>query len=395
MFVKQSNMKPLISVIIPVYNEEGHIKNCLDSILRQTYKEYEVILVDDGSTDKSSVICDEYAMKNYNVFAIHISNSGIFQARKTGAQSAQGKILTFLDADDWIESNAFETAVQIYNEYNPDIFAHAYIYENSIVEENLYEERLYCKSEIEDMIIPCMMFDSTIGKRRLNPSLCCKYMKKEIFSQVTQSVTDRVTLGEDALVTYPAVCMAKSIFICNKTLYHYSNNSSSCTHSFPPERVMEVKAFQQNIIRLFGELGVQAKLKHQVESYIRTLLLMMIKNWYAIELSPVSFSFPYDCIIKESKVFIYGAGNVGKSYINELKISNYANIAGWADKNYKKIQSYNNIKIINPKLIKTKSFDVLLIAMVDEGAANSIKNDLINMGIDKNKIIWKKPIFII
>lgn len=391
----KNKAKSLISVIIPVYNEEKNIRKCLDSVLCQTYEEFELILVDDGSTDKSSSICDEYASKNENVSVVHISNSGIFQARKAGVKRAQGEILTFLDADDWIEYNAFEIAIQVFDEYNPDIFAHAYIDENNYIEENLYEEKFYCRSEIEDKIIPNMMFDTAIGQRRLNPSLCCKYMKKNIYNRVAFPVNDRITLGEDALVTYPAICMAESIYICNKVLYHYSNNNLSCTHTFPIERITQVKAFQQNIIGLFGELNMQEKLNYQVESYLRILLLMMIKNWYGIELSPISFSFPYDCISKKSMVFIYGAGNVGKSYINELKISNYANIAGWSDKNYEKIRSYNNVNIIDPCLIKEIVFDVLLIAVLDEKVANDIKHDLVNMGIDENKIIWKKPVHIV
>lgn len=391
----KNKAKSLISVIIPVYNEEKNIRKCLDSVLCQTYKEFELILVDDGSIDKSPRICDEYASKNENVSVVHISNSGIFQARKAGAKRAQGEILTFLDADDWIEYNAFETAIQVFDEYNPDIFAYAYIDENNHIEENLYEEKFYCRSEIEDKIIPNMMFDSAVGQRRLNPSLCCKYMKRNIYNRAAFPVNDRITLGEDALVTYPAICMAESIYICNKVLYHYSNNDLSCTHTFPIERITQVKAFQQNIIGLFGELNMQEKLNHQVESYLRILLLMMIKNWYGIELSPISFGFPYDCVSKKSMVFIYGAGNVGKSYINELKISNYANIAGWSDKNYEKIRSYNNVNIIAPCLIKEIAFDVLLIAVLDEKVANDVKHDLVNMGIDENKIIWKKPVHIV
>lgn len=384
-----------LSVIVPVYNAESTIRDCLESILNQTYHNFELILVDDGSTDKSSSICDEYARKNDRVSVIHIDNSGPFQARKLGAEKAKGEILTFSDADDWLEINTFETVMQIFSECNPDIFAYAYTAGDSIVEKHLYDEKLYCRDEIRDNIIPGMMHDSAIGGRRLNPSLCCKFIKKKLYSQVTESVKDKITLGEDALVTYPAVCMADSIFICNKVLYHYRNNNLSCTHTFPLERILEVKALQNNMVRLFDEMGILDKVEFQIESYIRLFFEMMAKSWYGLELSPITFNFPYQYIAKGSEVFIYGAGSVGKSYINGLKISNYASIAGWADINYEKYKTYNNVNIIAPEVIRERTFDILLIAVWDEKTAYDIKLNLTDMGIPENKVFWIKPIRLI
>jgi len=384
-----------LSVIVPIYNEEKRIKKCVNSILNQTYDNFELILVDDGSTDNSAVICEEYVSKNKNVFVIHTENLGIFQARKTGVENAKGEILTFVDADDWIDCNAFETAVQVFSEYNPDMYIYTYQDENNVIEENLYEEKLYCRQEIEDRIIPTMMYDITIGRRRLNPSLCCKYIKKLIYNEITDSVNDMITLGEDALVTYSAVCVSRSIYICSKALYHYSNNSLSCMHTFSIDWFAQIKTFQQNCIRIFSKLNLIDKLSFQIESYVRILLLMVVKNWYGIELSPTSYRFPYDCVPRNARIFIYGAGNVGKSYVNELKINNYASIVGWGDKNYAGIRSYNNVRVIAPCQIKEVVFDVLLIAVLDDKIAKNIKNNLINMGVSESKIIWRKPIQIV
>ena len=143
-----------LSVIIPVYNGEATIKRCLESILHQTYKDFEVILVDDGSTDKSPAFCEEYAHKDHRVRAIHIENSGPFQARKAGVTIAKGEILTFADADDWLKEDAFETVMRIFRKYHPDILAYTYVYGEGKVEKHFYEERLYCGTEIRDEIVP-------------------------------------------------------------------------------------------------------------------------------------------------------------------------------------------------------------------------------------------------
>lgn len=364
----------------------------MDSILNQTYNDFELILVDDGSVDKTPVLCDEYAQKDKRVTVIHIENRGTFQARKAGAERATGGVLTFADADDRIEKNAFESAIQIFCEKKPDILAYTYDYGSGTVEKNLYEEKIYCGADIKKEIIPGMMFDAARGVRRLNPSLCCKLIKRSLFLQVTQSVKDRITFGEDALVTYPAVCRAERIFICNKALYHYNNNALSCTHTFPLERIGEVKAFQENMLRLFEEMGMLDSVKYQIENYVRSFFSMMIKSWYGIELSSIVYSFPYSDIVKGSKIFIYGAGTVGKSYINELKTTNYGYIAGWADRNYDALREYNNVGIIAPEGIKKEAFDVLLIAVCDERVAEDIIENLLELGIPQEKIIWKKPI---
>lgn len=379
-------------MIIPVYNAQATIGRCVESILSQTYKDFELILVDDGSTDSSYAICAEYARKDPRITAVHIENAGPFQARKEGAGIARGKILTFSDADDWFKKNAFETAEKLFRRDHPDLLAYAYVDDKDKLEKHLYEEGLYCGEEIRSRILPGMMYDSSFGGRRLNPSLCCKWIRKSLFTKVTETVEERIVFGDDALVTYPAVCMAERIVISNEALYHYSTNAASCTHSYPPERIAEVKAFQDQMLRLFDEMGLLVQMRHQIDNYVRSFFAMMIKNWYGIELSPVIYCFPYNAVPKGSEVFIYGAGEVGRSYINGLKLTKYAQIAGWADQNYKELKAYNQVAIISPKKIKEKVFDVLLIAVWDEAAASEIRRKLISMGNAKDKIVWVKPV---
>lgn len=386
-----SKGKERLSIIIPVYNAENKIENCINSVLDQSYEDFELILVDDGSTDRSAAICEEYALKDNRITTIHIKNSGAFQARKIGAQMADGEILTFSDADDWLESNAFETAIQIFDEDDPDIFTYAYFY-GGFIEKHLYEEKLYCENEVRKLIAPGMMFDSSIGRRRLDPSLCCKYIKRELFIKVTESVLDRITLGDDALVTYPAFCMAGKVYISNKALYHYEINSSSCTHTFPLERMIEIRAFQKNITRLFDEMNMSAEMQFQIKHYVRTFLDMFVRNWYGISISaPARYDFPYESIPQGANIIIYGAGKVGKSYVSELIRSKYATIVGLADRNCKEINAYKNIKIIEPQAIKEKEFDIVLIAVLDEVTVSGIKAYLVELGIPEKKIVWVMP----
>ena len=114
-------MENLISVIIPVYNAEKFLNKCLDSVIGQTYKNLEIILVDDGSQDDSGKICDEYAQKDNRIKVIHKENGGDSSARNTGLKMATGKYITTIDSDDWIELNAYEDMLKVLLEKNVDI----------------------------------------------------------------------------------------------------------------------------------------------------------------------------------------------------------------------------------------------------------------------------------
>lgn len=107
-FIHDQNM---ISVIVPVYNVECYLRKCVDSILNQTFKNLEIILINDGSTDSSGSICDEYAQKDSRIKVIHKENGGLSSARNAGLDIAQGEFIAFVDSDDWIDSSTYKTAV--------------------------------------------------------------------------------------------------------------------------------------------------------------------------------------------------------------------------------------------------------------------------------------------
>lgn len=116
-----------ISVIIPVYNIESYLESTLKSLLDQTYKDFEVILVNDGSVDRSPDICDEYAAKYNCIKVIHKPNGGVSSARNVGIENAQGEWIFFLDGDDLLTKDAFETLIKTANETNCDIIEGNYI----------------------------------------------------------------------------------------------------------------------------------------------------------------------------------------------------------------------------------------------------------------------------
>lgn len=111
----------MISVVVPVYKVEKYLERCINSVLSQSYKDLEVILVDDGSPDKCGKICDEYAKKDDRVKVIHKENGGQSSARNIGIQEAKGQYISFIDSDDYLEKNAYETLIKVATTTNADI----------------------------------------------------------------------------------------------------------------------------------------------------------------------------------------------------------------------------------------------------------------------------------
>ena len=114
-------MKPDVSVIVPIYNVAGYLEQCLDSLVNQSHKNIEIICIDDGSTDKSGEIIDAYAAKDKRVKAIHQPNAGVSAARNKGLETARGEYISFVDGDDWIETNAYQTILAEIGANRPDM----------------------------------------------------------------------------------------------------------------------------------------------------------------------------------------------------------------------------------------------------------------------------------
>ena len=152
-------MQIKLSVIVPVYNVEPYIKRCLDNLINQTYQNLEIILVDDGSTDRSGTICDEYAHIDSRIQVIHKKNGGIASARKSGIVHATGDYTTNVDPDDWVEREAYEYMVKKLEQYQPDMLVLGYKKEFTGFSDEyrqLIEDGFYVENEFWDAFNNCI-----------------------------------------------------------------------------------------------------------------------------------------------------------------------------------------------------------------------------------------------
>lgn len=215
------------SVIIPVYNIENFLCQCLDSVLAQTFTDLEIILVNDGSTDNCPAICDNYAASDSRIQVIHKKNGGSCSARKAGAKIATADYVACVDGDDWIELDYFKRFASVVERYLPDIVCCGIIAQsrnfNKRYQKLKEQYGYYNKKDITEMIFPNLIsFNGGIGG---------KVFKRHAFLDVQLGVDERIKIGEDACVVIPCIYKAESMYILEECLYNYRYNPSSMTRS--------------------------------------------------------------------------------------------------------------------------------------------------------------------
>lgn len=225
------------SIIIPVYNSEKHIHQCLESVINQTFSDFELILVDDGSRDNSGEICDEYAAKDKRIKVIHQSNSGAHFARKSGLAAASGEYVCFVDADDYIDSGYLETFAHIINKHDPDVAVVDIIRFNDSSQTLLptkLDDGLYIGEKLIN-VKKNLIHSNTLQKNDLGVlkfSLCDKCYKNELIKTHFNNLTENIVLGEDMAITMPLVANCQSLYVSKYVGYYYRDNPTSIVNSF-------------------------------------------------------------------------------------------------------------------------------------------------------------------
>lgn len=214
-----------ISVIVPVYNVEKYLKRCIDSIIGQTYKNLEIILIDDGSTDESGCICDAYKEKYHNIYVIHKENGGLSSARNQGLDLANGDYVVFVDSDDWLPSDSINYLYSLVENDKSDFAMGQFCRCGDVVDINTDTKRIfnyvYSSAEFLKKFFK-------IGTQENVQYACAKIFKKELFATI------RFPLGvidEDVATMFNVILKSNTISYTSQIVYYYYLNQNSITMS--------------------------------------------------------------------------------------------------------------------------------------------------------------------
>lgn len=272
----------MITLIIPVYNGEKYFRQCLESAINQSFSDYEIIIIDDGSTDRTGEICEAYKKRcDYLKVIRHDQNQGLVCSWQHGVQLATGAYIAFLDSDDWIDSKYLEK-LSAGTVSGADIVCCNYnmVYENKAI---LHTERLqpgcYKKDQMLQVVFPALINDGTYLGRGITPHRCGKLFRKELFLKNLNYCNTRISYGEDLNIFFPAILDCDTLIILEDKsgLYFYRQNEASIIHTYKPEMFQQITLLRDRLFTVMQEKAVY-DFTDQLNSDFWCLFMEYVKN---------------------------------------------------------------------------------------------------------------------
>lgn len=275
-------MKPKISIIVPVYKVEKYLNRCMESLLRQSLKEIEIILVDDGSPDRCPELCDKYSNENSNVKVIHKKNCGLGFARNSGLEIATGEYVAFVDSDDYVAVDMYEILYREASSSNSDaVFSN---FKTEVSPEQWIESQEVDKrtewndDEIKEFILDMVANEPTNSRERsYQMSVWHSIYRRSIIQEANiRFHSEREILSEDFPFQIDFLLNAHRIVFLPNVFYHYCNNESSLAHSWDSNKIVRCKKLYDLMSRQLLDIeNAQVRLDRFYIGYLRAQLLSM------------------------------------------------------------------------------------------------------------------------
>ena len=239
-----------VSVIIPVYNTEKYLTRCLDSVINQTYRDLEILVIDDGSTDGSGKIADEYAKKDNRVRVFHKANGGVSSARNLGLREAAGEFIAFVDSDDVIRPTMYKGLVSVCETHHVDIVTGDFIVDGVTVANSLDANRVYSENEIRETVLPAFTHEGTIGIMEFKTKL----FRTELIKGNEIWFYEGFSFQEDLMFMINIYAYAKSLYYLPEAFYEYYPISGGLYTSYREnggERFIEARKLIVSLIQQY------------------------------------------------------------------------------------------------------------------------------------------------
>lgn len=390
--------RELISVIVPVYNVVNYLEKCVNSIIVQTYKTLEIILVDDGSTDGSGKLCDSLKLKDKRIHVIHQSNSGSTSARNAGLKNASGSLVGFVDSDDWIEPDMYEKLVEALHHDDADIAVGRQFINRENAEYVEAHRSVFkgCYHKREKILPHHIIYSDDYVSKGISPNLVDKLFKKELLLKYQSIVNPNTKYAEDDICVYSCILNANCVTFIDEAVYHYLQHEGSVTKKPDEDYFSRITLFYHQMKVVFEQQDEAELLIEKLKRYMLEFILRGVNT---------SFGFGYGNIIPfyypdqkrlidrgYKQIILYGAGNVGRDFYQNFLQTGIIEVVLWVDKNsneYKK--SGYDVSLPN-EIAQVQSYDAVVIAVENDSVAKRISNELHKMyGIAKDKILYSRP----
>lgn len=271
-----------VSVIVPVYNTKKYLTQCVDTLVRQSYENLEILLVDDGSTDGSGGLCDELALGDGRIRVIHKENGGLVSAWKRGVRVSSGEYLCFVDSDDWTDTCMIADMAKHLSGVPGEIIAGNYVIEREDGSSQYVWQALppgeYDRAAIEREVIPGLLGRE---RRYVTVSRCMKLIGRELIVENMKYSDEKVVMGEDMTVMLPGLIDCKRLVSTDKAHYHYRYVTESMVHKYDNKLYDNIQLLREIFFRVISDKFTGDELQErqgQAEQEYIFFLLLALKN---------------------------------------------------------------------------------------------------------------------
>lgn len=241
----------IISVIVPVYNTEKYLNRCIDSILVQTFTDFELLLIDDGSTDSSGKICDEYALKDKRVKVFHTENGGVSRARNLGIENAQGEYISFIDSDDYIRPEMYEKLVCEADKYGVDLVSSDIEQNGKVLANKTPKNRKIDRPEIHDTILPYFTQSGSVGAGAYTTMI----IKHSVLKENKIRFYEDFAFQEDTMFMINVYGNISSMYYLSQTFYEYTTHPTGLYSSYRKgdgENFVKARGIMRSLIEKYN-----------------------------------------------------------------------------------------------------------------------------------------------
>ena len=375
----------LFSLIVTVYNIDCYLDKCISSILNQTYTDFELILVDDGSTDGSGIICDKYARNDQRVHVYHQSNQGLISARCNGISIANGKYVIFVDGDDWIKSQMCEMFAKEIDQLQPDMIISDIVkdYGSRSRKSGLYfHPGYYDREKIEKVIFPQMIYIGRFFEKGIESYLSGRAIKRSLLSAVAPHINRNISWAEGTVWIISCLLKCTSLVFTDHAPYYYRMRSDSMTiNQDSPVNIIDL--YDNLLKNIVENVGIDLQLIWQLD-YLAIYWLIW-QGLHQLNKEQGDYLFPFTEAKRGSRVVLYGAWRFGRKLYSYIRSHDIYEIVLWVDQNAETYNAQEGIpKISLPEKISQTEYDYILLGSVSYSVLQSMRNKLASMGITRN-----------
>lgn len=378
-----------LSITVPAYQVQGYLPRCLDSLLCQSLKDIEVLVVDDGSTDDTGRISDSFANLDRRVRVIHQENKGLVAARKVAAIRASAEYVACIDGDDYVDHDYCERLLDLAQSSNADVVVGGHVRDYHQAKQLIppaLEPGTYCDDELEK-VLNCFISRAPFFSHGISTYLWGKLFRKRLYLEAQQKVPDGFTIGEDAACVYPLIAQSKTVAISASFGYHYVQRQSSMlkgrVRSVQDEFVRVTSLIEFLRTRLYGLESLSPT--RQLQEYELSQLLLRSGGLFSLNKQEM-FLLGHR-VYKKARLAIYSAGTFGQTMLQRVNAVTSASSAILVDDDWSAYRA-DGLPVFPVDALSQSKMDFVAVASLDPNFIRAAKSRLAAMGVPESKIIF-------